>query len=255
MTHDLGIALAASRHALFARAGRAAAVLSLVLLAPAALAGPTGLNVIPTTDIVPSGSFIAGFQNANTSFLGTPFYRMPLMLAQTQFSLAPWLEAGFDYTPTPDIDDDTLAFNMKALLFAEDVTRPNVAVGIWNVTDMERPGYYVTFSKTLNYEDEMTERYRAHHRRNRKLLGRRLHAGAMFDGHGVIEPFFGTDLQLNDVAVFQADWVNGNGNALSAGIAYVLPDQRTVITPALLISNDKNRIDGFQLNISHQFNF
>jgi hypothetical protein len=232
-----------------------ALILGLLLAAGTALAGPTGLNVIPTTDLVPSGSFIGAFQNGNTTFNGTPFYRMPDMIAQTQFSLAPWLEAGFDYTPTPDIDQDTLAFNMKALVFSEDEIRPNVAFGIWNVTDMERPGYYVTFSKTLNYEAELTERYRAHHRRNRKLLGRRIHVGAMIDGHGVTEPFFGTDLQFNDTAVFQADWVNGNGNALTAGIAYVLPDQRTVITPVLLMSNDKNRIDGFSLNISHQFNF
>jgi hypothetical protein len=220
-----------------------------------AIAGPTGLNVIPTTDLVPSGSWIGGFQNGNTNFTGVPFYRMPLMTAQTQFSLASWLEAGFDYTPTPDIDQDTLVFNMKALVFSEDEIRPNVAVGIWNVTDMERPGYYLTLSKTLNYEEELTERYRAHHRRNRKLLGRRVHVGAMVDGHGVVEPFLGTDLQLNEVAVFQADWVNGNGNALTAGIAYVLPDQRTVLTPALLFSNSQNRISGFSLNISHQFNF
>lgn len=220
-----------------------------------AIAGPTGLNVIPTTDVVPSGSWIGAIQNGNASFTGVPFYRMPLMTGQTQFSLASWLEAGFDYTSTPDIDQNTLVFNMKALVFAEDETRPNVAVGIWNVTDMERPGYYVTLSKTLNFAQEETERFRAHHRRNRKLLGRRVHVGAMVDGHGVVEPFLGTDLQLNEVAVFQADWVNGNGNALTAGIAYVLPDQRTVLTPALLFSNSQNRISGFSLNISHQFNF
>jgi hypothetical protein len=34
-----------------------------------------------------------------------------------------------------------------------------------------------------------------------------------------------------------------------------MPDQKTVLNPALLFSNDKHRIDGFFLNISRQFSF
>lgn len=49
----------------------------------AAAAGPTGLNVIPTTDIVPLDNWIFGLQNANTSFTGLGFYRQPLMTEQS----------------------------------------------------------------------------------------------------------------------------------------------------------------------------
>lgn len=226
-----------------------------LLLSAVAAAGPTGLNVIPTTDIVPLNSWVGGLQNGNTSLTGTPFWRQPLVTPQTQFGLQSWLEAGLDYAQTPDLAHDAAVFNVKALLLTEDERVPNVALGLWNVTQGQKPGYYLTLSKTLNYAQQQEERFRAHHRRNRKLLGRRIHLGAMLDGHGTLEPFAGTDLQLSDSAVFQADWVRGSGNGASAGLAYVLPDQKTVLTPALLFSNDKRRLTGISINLSRQFSF
>lgn len=77
----------------------------------------------------------------------------------------------------------------------------------------------------------------------------------MTDGHGLTQPFLGTDLQLSESAVFQADWVSGAGNQISAGFSFVLPDTRTVINPAIIFSNDSHALTGFQFNISHQFNF
>ena len=116
------------------------------------------------------------------------------------------------------------------------------------------PTYYLTFSKTLNYAEQQHVRFLAHHRRNRKLLGRRVHAGLMLNGSGVLEPFAGADLQLSESTVFQLDWINGPGNAITFGIVYVFPDQKTVLNPALLYSNDSRKFDGFFLNISRQFN-
>lgn len=226
--------------------------LAVAVVAPCA---PTGLNVIPTTDIVPTGSWIGGIQNANSNFTGTPFYKQPQFTLQSQYSLTSDLEAGFDLAQTPDIGYQAIVFNIKTLLLSEDDKLPNVAFGFWNVTRGQEPGYYVTLSKTLNYEEEERVRFSAHHRRNRKLLGRRIHVGATLDGHGTIEPFAGTDLQLSETAVFQADWVYGAGNAISAGVAYVLPDNRTTITPALLFSNEDGHPNGVLLNVSHQFNF
>jgi hypothetical protein len=217
-------------------------------------AGPTGLNVIPTTDLVPLNSWLFGFQNANTSFTGVPFYRQPLLTGQTQFGLANWLEAGLDYAQAPDLAHNSVLFNAKALLLTEDERQPNVAAGIWNVTQGQKPGYYLTLSKTLNFAQEQEERFKAHHRRNRKLLGRRVHLGTMLDGHGTFQPFAGTDLQLSESLVFQADWVHGPGNAGTVGVAYVFPDQRTVINPAILFTNNTRQF-GFSLNFSHQFNF
>jgi hypothetical protein len=229
-------------------------------LAPAALsvtafAAPTGLNTIPTTDLVPIGSLVGAFQNGNASFTGVGFYQQPQWLYQTQVGVKPWLEAGVDYAPTPNLNGDRFVFNVKALVLNENDTLPNVALGLWNVATGQGPGYYVTVSKTLNYEQEQEERFKAHHRRNRKLLGRRVHVGAMLDGRSIVQPFVGTDLQLSEIAVFQADWIHGSGNNATAGLAYVMPDNRTVINPAILFSNDSGRFAGIALNISHQFSF
>ncbi len=181
----------------------------------AAAASPTGLNVIPTTDLVPLSSWIGGLSNMNTSLSGKSFLRQPIFTAQSQFGLTNWLEAGVDYAQTPDGNHEAAVFNAKVLLLTENDYIPNLAVGIWNVTQGQGPGYYLTISKTLNYEQEEEERYKAHHRRNRKLLGRRAHIGMMLDGHGTYEPFAGTDLQLNETTVFQADWIRGPGNGLA----------------------------------------
>jgi hypothetical protein len=234
---------------------RAVSLLCAIAAVRLASAAPTGLNVIPTTDIVPSNSLIAAIQNGNSSFSGTPFYKQPQFNVQSQCSLESWLEAGLDYTQTPDLNFETAVLNVKALFLTEDYNVPNAAFGVWNVTNGQKLGYYLTFSKTLNYEEEQRLRFSAHHRRNRKLLGRRIHVGAALDGHGTIQPFAGTDIQLSETAVFQADWVYGAGNAISAGVAYVLADGRTTITPALLFSNEDGHPTGLLLNIGHQFNF
>ena len=229
-------------------------LLCLVDVLSPACASTVGLNTIPTTDLVPQHSWIAQTQNGNVSFHTPSFLVRPDLIFQTQYSFGNRAEWGVDYIQPPDVDRKELTFNFKGLLQNEDRWRPNVAVGVQNITLRQRPGYFITFSKTLNYGQQLRERFRAHHRSNRKLLGRRLHFGLMLDGHGTLEPFLGTDLQLNENTVLQADWINGAGNAVSAGIAYVFPDQRTVLNPAFLYSNSTHRVDSFFLNISHQFN-
>lgn len=229
-------------------------LLCLIAAGAPAVRSATGLNTIPTTDIVPLHNWLLQTQNGNTSFQTPTFYNQPNLVLQTQFSLTSQIEAGVDYAQPSSVSHNELVFNIKSLLQNEDDIRPNVAVGIWNIGMHQPTGYYLTLSKTLNYAQQQRERFRAHHRRNRKLLGRRIHFGLTFDNYGTVEPFLGTDLQLNDSTVFQADWINGSGNAITFGFVHVLHDQRTVLNPALLFSNDRKRIDGFFLNISHQFN-
>jgi hypothetical protein len=229
-------------------------VLCLIVAFSPALGSTTSLNTIPTTDLVPLGSWIAQVQNGNVSLSTLSLITRPEPSFQTEYSLGSRMEWGVDYIQPPDVGHMELTLNIKGLLQSEDELRPNVAIGIWNIALHQRPGLFLTFSKTLNYAEEMRERFRAHHRRNRKLLGRRIHAGLTLDGYGTLEPFLGTDLQINESTVFQADWINGSGNALTFGIAYVCPDQRTVLNPAFLYSNSTHQVDGFLLSISHQFN-
>ncbi|HLK57418.1 MAG TPA: hypothetical protein VKU00_12685 [Chthonomonadaceae bacterium] len=236
------------------RIHRMVSCLLCLLAATPALGAPTGLNTIPTTDLVPMRSWVGQMQNGNTGLLHGPlFYNTPDLIYQSQFALANRVEAGCDLLPGPDLDQRTVALNGKLSFLDEDVVRPNAAFGILNIANHLAPTYYLTFSKTLNYVEQQRVRFQAHHRRNRKLLGRRIHAGLMLTGGGVLEPFVGTDIQLNDSSVFQADWIQGAGNAASFGFVYILPDQKTVVNPAILFSNDTKRFDGFFLNISRQF--
>ena len=234
---------------------QSAVSLLLLCATAAAYAGPTGLNTIPTTDIVPQNSWIANLQNGNTGFTVPAFYSAPMLVKQTEFALNNRVEAGVDASYFARYNAESFQFNIKTTLQSEDEVRPNAAMGIMGIGNHLNPSYFLTLSKTLNYDQQQKERYRAHNRRNRKLLGRRVHAGVLLDFKGALTPFFGADLQMSDSAVFQTDWISGSGNALTAGVAFVMPDQKTVLNPALMFSNDKHRVDGFFLNISRQFSF
>ena len=236
------------------RLSRFAGMCGLMILASSALGAPTGLNTIPTTDTVPYHSWVGQLQNSNTSFRTPTLFKAPYIFAQSQFALTSKIEAGADLVPSPDDHTHELVLNIKTLLMAEDDVRPNAAFGISNLANHFSPAYYLTFSKTLNYGQVQHERFRAHHRRNRKLLGRRIHAGLFLVGQGALEPFLGSDFQISETTVLQTDWIAGPGNAFTFGFIYILPDQRTILNPSFLFSNDNQKVDGFFLNISHQFN-
>ncbi len=226
---------------------------AIAVICSSAAAAPTGLNTIPTTDIVPLHNWVGQVQNGNSSLSAPAFYQVSSPIFQTQFGLSQRLEAGADWIQPPSVDHQETTLNAKYLLFDENEGRPGVALGAWNVAFRQKAGYYFTLSKTLNYAQQEQERFKAHHRRNRKLLGRRAHIGLTYDGGGVLQPFLGTDLQLNGSDVLQADWISGKGNAVSLGAVFVMRDQKTVLNPALLYSNDTQRLSGFFLNVSREF--
>jgi hypothetical protein len=228
-------------------------LLLLLLISSAVLCAPTGLNTIPTTDLVPVGSWIGQIQNTNTSFTSPTFYNMPLPVLQSQFAINPRVEAGLDFMQPPSVTYYEGALNAKYLVDNENETRPGLAVGILNIAGKQSPSYYLTMSKTLNYDEQQRERFRAHHRRNRKLLGRRIHVGLTYDGRGVFLPLVGTDLQLNERTVLQADWISGGANSATLGASFILPDQRTVLNPAFVVLNNTHRVGVF-INLSRQFN-
>ncbi len=233
---------------------RIAGICGFAVLTSFAVGAPTGLNTIPTTDLVPYHSWVGQLQNSNTSFQTPTLFQTPFIFAQSQFALTSKIEAGADLLPSPDDHTHALVLNIKTLLMAEDDVRPNAAFGISNLANHNAPAYYFTFSKTLNYGQVQHERFRAHHRRKRMLLGRRIHAGLFLAGRGALEPFVGSDFQINETTVLQTDWIAGPGNAFTFGFIYILPDQRTILNPVFLFSNDNQKVNGFFLNISHQFN-
>src|SRR5437870_12316899 len=71
------------------------------LLPMAVQAAPTGLNQIPTTDLVPFKQATVQLQNGNTEVSGrSSVFHQPELVPQSEFGL-PWnFEAGLDVAPS-----------------------------------------------------------------------------------------------------------------------------------------------------------
>src|SRR5437867_9059679 len=128
-------------------------VLLLLCLVPvAAGAAPTGLNQIPTTDLVPEKQLTLQLQNGNTEVSGrSSLVHRPEPVAQSEFGL-PWnLEAGLDVAPSDPPHDYRPAMNLKWNPVREDFRIPAVAVGAAQLGVGFSPSYFLVLSKTLNY--------------------------------------------------------------------------------------------------------
>lgn len=233
---------------------RAALCLSGLCLAGVASAAATSLTTIPTADVVPAGQWTAQLQNGNTDLRGPgSMFDHPEPTPQSQFGLLrSRLEGGCDLVTLNSPRDYRAVVNLKALLLEEGYDWPAIAGGVTQVGRGFRPFYYMVASRTLNYDQIQYQKFRAHHR-NIKLRGLRLHAGAVgtaADPRGLA----GTDIELSDHLVLQADWISGHDRAASLGGAWVL-NQQSTLQAAILRSNGDHRIDGLQLGATHQFNW
>src|SRR5882724_8777065 len=197
-------------------------LLFLLCLAPvAARAAPTGLNQIPTTDLVPEKQLTLQLQNGNTEVSGrSSLVHRPEPVAQSEFGL-PWnLEAGLDVAPSDPPHDYRPMMNLKWNPVREDFRIPAVAVGAAQLGVGFTPSYFLVLSKTLNYREIEYQKFRAHHR-NIKLRGIRLHAGILRTSNAW-RALVGTDIQVQDHFVVYADWISGRGNAVSLGGVVVI---------------------------------
>ncbi len=78
-----------------------------------AVAAPTGLNTIPTTDIVPLHNCVAQIQNGNSSLSAPAFYQVSSPIFQTQFGLSQRVEAGADWIQPATLDREEAVLNAK----------------------------------------------------------------------------------------------------------------------------------------------
>jgi hypothetical protein len=179
-------------------------VLLTALLPAVAQAAPTGLNQIPTTDLVPPEQVSIQLQNGNTEVSGSSsVIHRPQLLYQSQFGL-PWnLEGGLDVAPSDPPHDYRPIFNLKWNPLREDYYVPAAAVGATQLGPNFSPNYFLTLSKTINYEQIQYQKFRAHHR-NIKLRGIRIHTGVLSTGN-VWRAMVGTDIEVNDWIVLYAD--------------------------------------------------
>ena len=228
-----------------------AVVVLLVLVRSAAWGAATGLNQIPTTDLVPENQVLLQLQNGNFDVRGhDSMFHQPQLTPQSQIGL-PWsLEGGIDVAPSDPPHDYRPVMNLKWRPIDEDYRIPAAAIGVSQLGIGFTPSYYVTFSKTLNYEEIENQKFHAHHR-NIKLRGIRLHAGVMGTDN-VWKAMVGTDVELNDYVALYADWLSGASSSVSLG-GIVILSPHTNIQVALLRENDQDRLTGLLLAVTHTF--
>ncbi len=227
-------------------------LLALACLLPAAArAAPTGLNQIPTTDLVPEKQLTLQLQNGTTEVSGHgSLLHRPALVAQSELGL-PWnLEAGLDVAPSDPPRDNRPALNLKWTPVREDYRVPAVAVGAMQLGVGFAPSYFLVLSKTLNYGEIQYQKFRAHHR-NIKLRGIRIHAGIL-RAPNAWRALVGTDVQVNDHLVAYADWISGAGNAVSLGGVIVL-NQHDSVQASMLRGNDRDRPSGVLVAVTHTF--
>ena len=227
-------------------------LLFLLCLAPVvARAAPTGLNQIPTTDLVPEKQLTLQLQNGNTEVNGrSSLVHRPELVPQSELGL-PWnLEAGLDVAPSDPPHDYRPEMNVKANPVREDYRVPAVAVGATQLGVGFTPNYFLVLSKTLNYQQIQYQKFRAHHR-NVKLRGIRLHAGLLRTSNAW-RALAGTDIEVNDHFVVYADWISGAQSAVSLGGVLVI-DRQNSVQVSLLRGNTADRVSGVLVGLTHTF--
>ena len=232
---------------------RAALLVLLVLLPAVARASPTGLNQIPTTDLVPFGQLTLQLGNGNSDVSGgASVFHQPELIPQSEIGL-PWnMETGLDVAPSSGPDEYRPIFNIKCTPVQEGYWIPAVGSGISQVGPGFTPNYYLTLTKTLNYQAIQYQKFRAHHR-NIKLRGIRVHAGIMRTA-AAWRALVGTDIEVNDYFVIYSDWISGSQNSVSLGGVLVI-NQHDSVQAALLRGNDQDRLSGALLVVTHTFDF
>ncbi len=227
-------------------------VFVLVSLLPmVARAAPTGLNQIPTTDLVPVKQLSLQLQNGNTEVSGgSSVFHQPQLVPQSEFGL-PWrIEAGLDVAPSDPPHDYRPILNLKWKPVQEDYRIPAVALGVTQLGPDFTPNCFLALSKTLNYEQIQYLKFRAHHR-NIKLRGIRLHTG-MLRTSNAWRALVGTDIEVSDHFVAYADWSSGTKNSVSLGGVLIINRQNSV-QASLLRVNNEDRLSGVLVGITHTF--
>jgi hypothetical protein len=232
-------------------------VIALALRPSAAVAAPTGLNQIPTTDVVPAGQLSLQLQNGNTEISGSDsVFHQPQLLYQSEFgftlSSSPLLvfEGGLDVAPSNPPDAYRPIANLKWSPLREDYWIPAGAIGISQLGVGFSPNYFLVLTKTLNYSAIQYQKFRAHHR-NRKLRGIRLHTGVQYTSHAW-QALVGTDVEVSDYFVIYSDWISGSSNSVSLGGVLVV-NQHLSFQAALLRRNDEDRLSGIIMQVTYTF--
>ncbi len=193
-----------------------------------AFASPTGLNIIPTADVLPVG---VGDLELETSNVVVPYGDTPSDQMQTQFGVPlaepGSVEAGLDAS----LVGNGAWCNIKWRFYKDRDIRSAAAVGLQNVGTHDDPQPYLVGFKHI------TSTYR-------------LHFGTIRNIHR-LRAMLGIDGPIGNITTFMADYISGPGNFLTIGVNLMLPYDLQ-FNPALLIGNNRRAHTGYQICLSWQ---
>ncbi|MHB8995854.1 MAG: hypothetical protein ACYC63_11470 [Armatimonadota bacterium] len=193
----------------------------LFLCAQAAQCAPSGLNIVPTADILEPGVV-----SLETESIGakTPWDSDAAVLFLLQIGLGNGWEAGLDHL----LDGPHTRLNAKYRLCDETEGRPALALGLEAIGAEGGVQAYLTGTKTFG--------------------ATRIHLGAFGVG-GRNRAMLGLDRPLGRDVTFQADYVSGASNALTYGLAINLNDT-VAITLARANANSAEVEDAYIVNLA-----
>jgi hypothetical protein len=211
-------------------------LLLLLLSTRGAWAAPSGLNIIPTTDLLDVRQIEIGIQNTNVNYIFEPtVFDKPLPQLQTQMGLTPRLEAGIDVGPV-DVAQYGPLLNVKWLVATPGLQHPALAVGVFNLAQGLNPAYYAVASHPLTP------------RGGRQV---RLHSGALWDGYAM-QAMLGLDAELGNSVTLYTDWTSGQDGFASFGFDVEIDEVQGFDT-SILYSNGFDRLGGVMFTYKWDF--
>lgn len=186
-----------------------------------AACAPSGLNVIPTTDVLGNREISL---EAESDGRGQPWGDDCTRLLLFQIGLGNGFEAGIDHC----LDDPELWLNVKWRLQDESTGRPAVACGIQGISNNESAQPYLAIHKSVGSV--------------------RLHTGLI-----VIDRktrwMGGIDRPLGNRITLQADYINGSENAFTYGVGISL-SKNLSLTLGRAVGNSEEIGNGYIVNLA-----
>jgi len=167
---------------------------------PSAYGAPSGLNTIPTADVLDDGAISLEIESSGT---GRPWGDDYDHFSLIQLGFQGGVEMGVDMCLT----DSSAWLNAKWRLCDESTHIPAIAVGVQSVSDKGRAQPYLIVLRSLGKA--------------------RVHGGFLRDDGGT-RWMAGLDTTLAGMVTFQTDYISGEEDSLTYGIAVPLSRQVSV---------------------------
>jgi hypothetical protein len=185
------------------------------------LGAPSGLNIIPTADILDKGVISLETESAGA---GNPWGDDCDSFVLLQFGVGHGIELGIDKCT----NDSDSWLNFKWRICDESKGLPAIAFGTQAISDGDRSQHFAVVTKSFG-----------------KM---RLHTGAIGIDHKT-RWMLGVDHPLSDRFTIQADYINGDENSSTFGVALALNDSLS-LTVARSLGNAADVDDGYIVNVA-----